>query len=163
MNIILDTQILIWIFKGHDDDDSIAQRARDFFNNLLEQVKAGKINIIYPTIILGELLFGIEEDRKKQEFVKYIDENFIIADYDVISAYHTSDIWQTYRIKVVDTKMKFEKSNMLIKCDCKIIGTALANNVNCIYSEDPDIFKLASGYIDAQHIPEQTTQQDIPI
>lgn len=151
--ICLDTQIVIWGVKkeASPGQEEMLAKAELF----LKTCENDKVEIIIPTIVIGEILSGMA-DEKQSEFIKYMTSQFMIVPFDIRSAVVFAKLWKIWkenkrlRKELKDQGAKREE----MKADCMIVAIAKSRNADCIYSHDDKLRTFAEGHIKTKSLSE---------
>ncbi len=152
--VCVDTHILIWGIKkeASQGQEQMIQLANDFLQSLDKE----KVITIVPSVVIGELLLRIFPENH-DEFISQFSQDFLVAPYDILAASFSAKVWQKNKTEGTIENIRNENTSVnreIIKIDCQIIGIALAQKANCIYSYDPHIIKLATDFIETKSISE---------
>ena len=147
---VIDTQILSYAnTETPSAEGEFIQLSLDFFDYLSHK----KYEIIIPSIVIGELLVAIPEDKQKQELSK-LSQLYRIVPYDIMCGAKFAELT---RNKLIKTRRKdILQSNdpyvtkHLVKADVMIMATAIRYGATVIFSDDRDMKKLAQGFIDVK-------------
>lgn len=135
--ICVDTDILWWYILGetkniNNDEFSNAKYLFNWFEN------EGKM-VVIPSIVVGELLSSVDDIDKREEISDFINDNFEVLQYDIISARTFADI-QVEKNKEKNILESYRKNNNVLKCkmknDWNIASCAISNNCDAIFSNN---------------------------
>lgn len=150
--VCLDTQIIQWgVMKRASDSQSqqFISRASDFIVWLDKQ----KVDIILPSLIVGELLVPIAPHDHAQVLAK-LSTDWMIVDYDIRAARLFAEMRYDSAIKQIMDDIRnrnpFATRKQLI-ADVLIIATAIVNGAEKIYSHNHDFLALAKRYVSAEN------------
>lgn len=147
--VCLDTQILIWAIKKEASDNRKHMIARATL--FLESLEKQKTVCVVPAPVVSELLLKISP-AKHQAFIGDMSQRFIIPPFDAVTSAFMARIWQSKHGQV-------DLPRQLIRYDSLIVAVAVSAQASCIYSEDPDIEKIAEGHIEFKRMPEMHKQE----
>jgi predicted nucleic acid-binding protein len=147
--VCLDTQIIIWGVKKQSTPDQSEMILRAEY--LLEKLQSNGTKILVPSIVVAEILSGIDE-RKHNQFTQNMNKFFIVPPFDTQAAQHFAKMWMTNKsLRNTLSAEGITRSEM--KADCLIVATAIARGCSCIYSHDDQLEKFARGHIDVKELP----------
>ncbi|MEM7126267.1 MAG: PIN domain-containing protein [Chloroflexota bacterium] len=106
---------------------------------MIKQCEDEDDRILIPSIVLGEVLCGIPDD-KQQAFIRQIEKSFVLAPYDARASVRFSRMWK--KRERVDGYTRSET-----KADFMIAAVAVANACKCIYTNDDGLKKFAESSI----------------
>lgn len=149
--ICIDTQVCIWGIKQQctPGQEDMIERAQYLF----ESCDNNKERIVIPSVVVGELLLDDRVDPDK--LIPALERHFIIQTYDLAAAKRFAQIWRGRPMG--EKSHRSTKTKM--RADCMIVATAVACGCNKIYSNDKDLRKFATGYIQAMDLPKPPPQQ----
>jgi predicted nucleic acid-binding protein len=145
--VCLDTQVLIWGVQGiaSPGQEDMIDRAK----LLLQQLAKENAKIAIPSVVLGEFLIKIPEDNR-EAMIQLLSRGFQVVPYDTPAALRFAQIWDTHSIASVKKEVSkgATPSRHELKADILILATAIARNVECIYSADRrHMQQFAQGFI----------------
>lgn len=156
--VCIDTQIIIWGVRRTADSgqEDMIPRAE----SLIQQLEENRANVIIPSVVLGELLMGIEDDDHAR-FLALINQRFRIVPYDAAASVLFARMWKAWRNlnPVPDSEFRITKAEM--KADFMIVATARAKGADCIYSEDNKLRRFAEGNILVSGLPAVMQQTNL--
>lgn len=133
--VCVDTNILVWYIKrlATKGQEDYIQKA----DYLFEYFEKKNITIVIPSIVLAELLGSMEDEDIRDHYFDYMNENFEIAQYDIVSARIYADL----RVKLSETNAKsYAHENNIPKCmminDYNICAVALSSGCDAIFSHN---------------------------
>lgn len=149
--VCFDTQVVIWSVKGEakPGQEDMIPKAR----HLLQKCEDEGIKIVIPSIVIAELLSGLNPERHN-DFSRTMQKRFIVPPFDTMAAAYFAKIWRSkkqIRQELTDTKMATRAE---MKADSMIVAIAVAHKVSCIYSHDEPLKKFAKGFVDTRELPE---------
>lgn len=151
--VCLDTMIMVWGVhqtskptQAHEIRKAIA---------LLEQLEREKVNILIPTVALGEFLIKIPTEHHLTT-INQFTRRFLLAPYDAQTASVFATIWANKNPEIAELIEDIPRATL--RADCMIVATAVARNADCIYSHDPGLKKFADGYIEVCELPNNPIQ-----
>jgi hypothetical protein len=117
---------------------------------LLDMLEADGKQIIVPTVMVAELLVGV--DRKNHgEFVAKLQERFFCPPFDLRASALAAELWQFHK----DLPKSNQLQRNVLKADVMIIATAKAAGASAFYSHDAACRRLA------EHVG--MVAQDLPV
>jgi predicted nucleic acid-binding protein len=143
----IDANVLIWgVIKesriGEENKISLAE-------HLFEWIQKHSISVIVPTIVITEALIHVPHE-KRIEALNQINRDFMVAQFSPNAALFCAKF---IKDRIGEGKLGSLKdrigylSREVVKMDAQIISIAKTEGVNCIFSEDPNLKKLAEGII----------------
>lgn len=152
--VCLDTHVLIWGIS------KTAKPSQEYMigrtANFLAWLQNEQATILIPAVVLAEFLVHIPE-KEHRNILALFQRDFFIPSVDALTASLFASVWQKNR----NNGLPADASREVLKIDGLLVATALACKAHIIYSEDPDIEKLAKGYIDVSPIPSIPTQPEL--
>jgi predicted nucleic acid-binding protein len=154
----VDTQTLIWALDELVSDDP-AKEQRALW--LMRQLTVSKAQVIVSTIIVGELLVGIEP-AKHADFIESLRSRFQIVPFDVRGASKAAEEYS----KNLDLKVPGEGARKTFRADLCIAAQAWASGATQFFSDDARCRKFAERMgMRARPLPEHApttgTQSDL--
>lgn len=117
---------------------------------LLDICRAEGTKILVPSVVVAELLFGVPEENQST-FLSVLQTSCIVPAFDVKAALLLARLWRAnldmrkydraFRRKLEQA----EVSREILKADCLIVATALANGAECLYSQDKGLELVCDG------------------
>lgn len=150
MNLVcLDTNIVIWGIRkvAAVGQEEMMTRA----SNLFKLFEADKTVIIVPSIVVAEILSGLEP-KFHQPFMTAIQSRFMMPSFDSHAAMLYAQVWQAYK-NHQSPSIEPPRPREGLKADSFIIAIALANKASCIYSHDKHLKTMATGFIEVKTLP----------
>ncbi|CAZ98718.1 type II toxin-antitoxin system VapC family toxin [Zobellia galactanivorans] len=133
--VCLDTNILVWYIKRQ------ATKGQEGFipkvDYLFKHFEKKNITIVIPSIVLAELLGSVADEDKRDEYFDYLNSNFEIAQYDIVSSRQYADL----RAKLSKKNAKqYANKKSVPKCmminDYNICAVALSSGCDAIFSHN---------------------------
>lgn len=145
----IDTQTLIWALDEIDSDDP-AKEQRAIW--LLRHLTVSRAQVVVSTIVVGELLVGIDTTLHAG-FVESLAARFHIVPFDVRAASKAAEEFS----KNIDLKESGQGARKTFKADLSIVASAWASGATVFFADDERCRKLATrmGMI-AKPLPEQS-------
>ncbi len=145
----IDTHILLWGIKRQatPGQEDMVPRAEW----LLKDLKARRIPIMVPSVVLSEYLFQTPLDDQDVE-ADVITSNFFVAPFDTPAAKIAAQIYSSKVIHQIRDKMGIPRQ--VLHADVKIVATAIAHGAVRIYTLDDHYRDLARGRILVCQVPE---------
>lgn len=139
--VCIDTDILGWFVKKEASDIQKANIEKSEF--LFKWFEEKKINVVIPSIVVAETLSNVLEEFKREEICDYINDNFEVLQFDIISARIFAEI-QIGKAKKREALSEYRAKNEVPKCkmknDWNIASIALSNNCDAIFSNNKKDF-----------------------
>jgi predicted nucleic acid-binding protein len=159
--ICIDSQVFVWGIKkqySKGQKDMVSKTA-----GLLEYLDEQKVEILLPAPVITEVLTPVPKDEYPT-FTAIINKRFRVASLDIIAAMKCAEM--IYDKKQNDKAFKEAREagtypRRKMKHDFLISAIAVANNAGYIYTNDSDIHKFCSAFIDVRHIPDISQQSEI--
>lgn len=149
--VCFDTNIIINAIQENELEENIVKTKL-----LIHDCKVRKINIIIPSLVIAEILMGLEQE-KISFFCSDIGKLAMIVPFDIKAALEYGKISRVKWTKRQDLDIPRNK----MKIDMLIIATAIANKAECIYSEDEGLMRVADGFIETRKLPGYRHQTEI--
>jgi predicted nucleic acid-binding protein len=176
-----DTCVLGWAIQGYSTvrltaeaeaklpkDPAAIKRITESRANavaLTTELMAQRVPIAIPTVALGEFLCAVQDPNA---VMAALARGFIIHPFDHQSARIAAEL---YKIRSNDgtyagirgASPGEEGLRPKLKADTQIVATAIRWQVSKLYSNDPDIRRIASGRLTVIELPPRAAKQlDIP-
>jgi hypothetical protein len=119
-------------------------RARERIDYLIGGIHGSGDRIVIPSPALSELLIAVGHSRKQILHELTHNPKFLIAPFDTRAALELALMAQATRKETGKKKGDAGSTWAKVKFDWQIVAIAKVCNVSTIYSEDPDIGKLAA-------------------
>lgn len=136
MTVGVDAQIMIWGVQAQG-----AKRGNPRQKNLremqmrtailLDMLQEKKETIIVPTVLVGELLAGIDP-RDHGNFIAELQKQFFCPPYDLRAASVAGELWQYHKGLPKDPHAQ----RTVLKADVMIVATAKVAGATVFYSND---------------------------
>lgn len=142
MDVAIDSQILSFLLKRqppgeHNPNQDVAEMFRRS-RLLLRELKSENTRIFIPTVVVAEVLIGVDQLRHG-EFVAALEKHFIIVPLDIHATSLAAKLW----IKNHDGPSEDAIERKYLKSDVLIVATALVAGAKVFYSHDKKCRKLA--------------------
>lgn len=152
--VAFDTNICVWgIVQPTGVRDNLVSRTRA----LIKSIKDGGGTVMIPAPVLGELLAAVpinEQAARHDAITKYAR----VYPFDSLCAeVYAQMIFKYHKGKSLESSQQFEKENRVprqkVKVDYMIAAIAVANNCDCLYTDDDGLRSFASPYIPVLGVP----------
>jgi predicted nucleic acid-binding protein len=143
--VCFDAHIIIWGIRNLATLGQEEKRLRAKY--LIDKCEQERKQIIVPSIVVAELLAGIEPDQRN-DFISVMYKRFIIPPFDTQAAMLFSNIWHSKK-----HAQRGDITRAEMKADYMIVAIAKARGAECIYTEDDGLKKFATGHIDIKPLP----------
>jgi len=148
LSCAFDTMTVIYeLAEGHADPaiQELHRRARILSAALTEQ----KATIILPTVVVSELLTGIEPANHGQ-FLATLQARFLIPPLDLRAAALAAQLWIEHRKLPPDQKLE----RRVLKADVLVVASAKVAGATVFYSHDTKARTLANlAKMEARDLP----------
>ncbi len=153
MLVCLDTHILIWGILGQAKatQQEMIDRAQRFLRFLDKE----KARVLIPSTVVAELVWKVPEDRHP-DVLRLLQQRFVLGAFDAAGACLSATIAQKNGGDV-----RGAATRETIRSDCQLVAVAVAYKAEKIYSNDPDIRRLAEGFIKVEEMPNVPEQQKL--
>jgi predicted nucleic acid-binding protein len=145
MSTALDTMVLIWAIqhpthrKKQPDPAVVELRRRAKI--LLDILSEEGAQIIIPSVVVGELLAGIEEAHHV-EFLSTLQNRFFCPPYDVKASAMAARMWIHHQGMPKEDRLE----RRVLKADVMVIATAKVAGALRFYSHDAKARRLAKAF-----------------
>ncbi|MEI8572617.1 type II toxin-antitoxin system VapC family toxin [Methylomonas sp. LW13] len=158
--VCVDNHILLWGIReeaGKEQEDMIP-RAKAFFDDC----QRSKIQIMVPSIVVGELLTAIEP-KNHAMVLNLLKSSFLIPSYDAAASTVFAKLWRDNKSSGLTKELQNNHSatRQELKADCMIVAIAIVRKCNAIYSHDEKLKKFANGKIEVLEIPKIAYQEEL--
>ncbi|SRR6266566_1842829 len=119
-------------------------RARERVDYLIGSIHGAGNRIVIPAPALSELLIAVGHSRKQILHELTHNPKFLIAPFETRAALELSLMAEDSLVRTGKKRGDAEGTWAKVKFDWQIVAIAKVCNVSTIYSEDPDIRKLAA-------------------
>jgi hypothetical protein len=140
--VAFDSTFLTFLFIPNAPCDT--ERAKERIDYLIGTLQGSGTRIIIPSPALAELLIGVGHSRSQILHELTHSPKFLIAGFEAKAALELALLAETVRKQSGKKKGDSGGTWAKVKFDWQIVAIAKAQNVSTIYSEDPDIRKLAA-------------------
>ncbi len=153
MLVCLDTHILIWGVLGQAKatQQEMIDRAQRFLRSLDKE----KARVLIPPTVVAELVWKVPEERHP-EVLRVLQQRFVLGVLDAAGACLSAAI-----ARKNDGAVKGAPGRETIRSDCQLVAVAVAYKAEKIYSNDPDIKRLAQGFVQVEELPNIPEQQKL--
>jgi hypothetical protein len=140
--VVFDSTFLTFLFIPNAPCET--ERAKDRIDYLIGSLQGSGERIVVPSPALGELLIGVGHSRSQILHELTHSPKFLLAPFDTKAALELALLADAVRKHTGKKKGDSGGTWAKVKFDWQIVAIAKAQNVSTIYSEDPDIKKLAT-------------------
>ncbi len=141
--VAFDSMFLTFLFVPNAPCET--DRAKERIDYLIGSLQGSGERIVIPSPALSELLISVGHSRSQILYELTHSPKFLIAGFDTKEAIELALLADTVR-KHSGGKKKGDAGGTWakVKFDWQIVSISKVQNVSTIYSEDPDIKKLAA-------------------
>lgn len=159
MRVCIDNHVLVWGIrkKATPGQEHMIPRTEVLIDYLTEK----KYEVIVPAPVVTEFLMGTPIEQH-DEVLRTLTSRFMVVPYDLPASVHAARIWQQHKGRqdvlngpLIDGVSSWRTK---LKVDCQILGIAIHNKVDLVYSHDEALLAMARGIVPAQMIPEMSFQ-----
>jgi predicted nucleic acid-binding protein len=142
MDVSIDSQILsFWMKRRPPSANNKTQDVAEMFRRsrlLIDDLKRRDARIYVPTVVVSELLIGIERE-KHGSFIAALQSLFVVVPFDVRATSLAAELWMHNHSLPPEEKLerRYLKSDVLILASAKVAGARF------FYSYDKKCRKLA--------------------
>lgn len=151
--VCVDNHVLIW---GIRKTATAGQEGMiDRTAQLLEYLDEQKTKVIVPAPVVAEFLVAAEE-HDHTRILQTLQQRFILAPFDALAALATARARRKNRQSGLETQVRQEIEGVArwhLALDHMIVGIALANKAELIYTEDEALKRFAAPHIPVRNIP----------
>ena len=149
--VCLDTNVVIWglLADGKAEDDIKRYKAQ----YLLSELEKEEARVLIPAIVLAEVTAKAEEESKL-DLYNALTSSLEILPFCSGCALRYGEV---RRKGMKRRSRQFPRKEVTV--DSLIISQCIANGVNVLYTDDENLLKLASEFIQAQRLPTPPPQQ----
>lgn len=160
MNIILDTQVLVYATESckHEQNDNLHWQARKF----VEEATAQGKTLWLPAIVMAEYLAFYSAEHSTRIGNEILNQ-FRVLSFDARCAFAAGRLMHGPAKDLIeqrDTSKAVRKRK--ISADCQIIATAIACSADVVISHDEDLHRLGKEKVKVEFIPQMTEQLQLP-
>ena len=140
MLVTFDTNLLIWGVRGvsSEGQEEMIVRAKA----LIDWLDKHDDRLVLTSVCIGEYLIGNDPEKRKLELFA-LQEKHMIYPYDANAAAIVAELRSDYDF-LYALKADARKTRVAIKADIEIVATAKAFRIECIYSNDATLRKIAA-------------------
>ncbi len=140
--VAFDSTFLTFLFIPNAKCET--DRAKERIDYLIGSLQGSGERIVIPSPALSELLIGVGHSRSQILHELTHSPKFLIAGFDTKEALELALLAETARKHGGKKKGDSGGTWAKVKFDWQIVAICKVQNVSTIYSEDPDIKKLAA-------------------
>lgn len=145
--VLLDSHILMWAGEYVNKPDASKEKIL-IAKKLLNKLNHSGCSLNVSAISISEVLSGIYDPDTEEDFINNINKGYKFRPFDMQSARATAKIYRDNRKKIRKLRDELKQENIvgarkIIFGDLKILGTALANKIDMICTNDGGFIKLA--------------------
>jgi hypothetical protein len=158
--ICIDSQIFIWGIKQKAIKEQ--EHLIPIATNFIEWLSDNNYKILLPNPIITEIMSPVPPSEYAK-ILALLDKRFIIAPFDNLASIKCAELMNKVLTEpeLIEYRNAHSVPKNKIKFDCMIVAVAITKRASCIYSEDPDIKKFASGQINVLGLPNIAKQLDL--
>jgi predicted nucleic acid-binding protein len=164
-----DASVLIYVFDENAKapldpaTGKVVTRCKERVDNLIETLQRDGEPIVVPTPALAEVLVHAQEGAPERLRIMSTSKHFRIAPFDERAAVEFAAV-QASR----SSSSKTTTPRIKAKFDDQIVAIAAVAGATVIYSDDPDIKRLAAGRMEVKGIadlplPPEHSQTQLPL
>ncbi len=160
--VCIDNHILVWGIRktATPGQEGMIERA----TQLLEELDEKRIRVIVPAPVVAEFLTGTAESEHAR-VLQTFQEKFILAPFDALAALVTARARRKNLQSGLEKTIREELSSVARPqgaVDHMILGIALANKVDLLYTAAAALRKFAEPHITLRGIPTIGKQLGLP-
>lgn len=154
--VAIDTQVFIWGIKkeANAEQGHMIPKTQAFLNYLWKN----HYHILVPSPVIGEVLTPVPF-TEHGKLLAQIDKLLQVVPFDIAAAGKFAEMMSKYleNKELRGHRSEYKVLREVVKIDYMIAAIAVSRNAETIYSNDSDITKFASPFIEVKSIP------DIPV
>jgi len=143
--VAIDTMTLVWGIRKDGPEDRIIHAGY-----LFQELERDKAQIIVPSVVVLEYVTPIQSPSDRANVIGAISDRFRIEPFDIRDVDLAAELWQKGKPKL---QMNAEGARPRLRIDTLIVATAKNHGATEFYSEDDDLFRLASEIMQAKRLP----------
>lgn len=158
--VCIDSMVFIWGIKqvATKGDEHMIDKTMAF----LDWLDSNGKKIILPAPIITEILWPVDDAGDRDKFMDLVYKRFRIAPYDDLAARKGGEILNANKNYKDFYQDGGEGLKNRFKYDILILSIAITQKVECLYTEDKALLKLASSTgLKASQIPAIAKQETL--
>jgi hypothetical protein len=141
--VCVDSMLCIWAVKRISSPGQEAMIP--LAASLLDKLTKDKKEILLPAPVVMELLAPVDDPDDYNSIITSLNTDFRVGALDVKAAAISAKIWNTVRTDWKDIYNSGEAgARNRFKFDLMVLGIAVSNKVECLYTADDNLCALAS-------------------
>lgn len=151
MNIVLDTQVLIYAVEDakRPNAEELHRKARHYVRTMSKEGH----NLILPAIVVGEFLVA-HKFENDFDALRTLTKHFMVIPFDVKTAQIFGPIYKEKGLAMAKEKCESKSCRKRkISADCQVVATTIACNGDVLVSNDPDLKRLGDGRVNVIEVP----------
>lgn len=158
--VCIDSMVFVWGIKQHATKGQ--EHMIDKTMAFLDWLDTSGKKIILPAPIITEILAPVDDTGDRDKFMDLVYKRFRIAPYDDLAARKGGEIWNTHKNYKEYYQEGGDGLKNRFKYDILILAIAIVQKVECLYTEDEALLKLAAATgLKASKIPSIAKQSTI--
>ena len=110
---------------------------------LVNKLKKDSVRIYIPSIVVFEILLACKTEIAKNNLLANIQKRFMIVEFGTRAAFEGSILIGDGTLKDYKQAINPDTARNVIKTDMLIVATAKQRGIDCIYTMDSDIIRIA--------------------
>lgn len=160
--VCIDNHVLVWGIRktATPGQEGMIERTAQ----LLEYLDTMRTRVIVPAPVVAEFLTAIDESEHAR-VLQTLQEKFIIAPFDALAALATARVRRKNRQTRLEATIRAELQDVVraqVAVDHMIVGIAVANKVDLLYTEDAALKRFAEPHVNVAGIPTLGRQLELP-
>lgn len=153
----IDTQILSYIVLKDPRSADFTERAFQLLTQLYDQ----DVSVIVPTLAVSELLVAYAP-HEQNGVRAVIEQDFRIVPFDNLAAVHAARVYRANKEngRHAEVRAKHaEYPRQKLKVDHMIVGVAIANKADMLYTNDQGLYDFAVTHTPVMMLPSSSARQ----